>query len=97
MIEQPVTNENAPALYHISSLVVRCLPQRLETVMAAVAALPDVEIHGSDPRGRFVVLLESESDTKLIDTIRKIEEVAGVINTSMVYHHAEQVNSQEYS
>ena len=80
-------NENAE--FHISSFVVRCLPERLQDIMAQVAALPGVEIHGDDARGKFVALLELESDRALVETITTIELIKGVVNTSMVYHHAE--------
>jgi nitrate reductase NapD len=75
--------------FHITSFIVRCFPQRLQEVMDKVAALAGVEIHGSDPSGKFVALLDLESEKTLVDTITSIELVEGVINTSMVYHHAE--------
>jgi nitrate reductase NapD len=79
----------APTEFHISSFVVRCLPERLQEVMSAVAAQPGVEIHGDDGRGKFVALLELESDRALVETITAIELIKGVVNTSMVYHHTE--------
>lgn len=75
--------------FHISSFVVRCLPENLQQVMTAVDALPGVEIHGNDPRGKFVALLELETESALIETITTIELMKGVVNTSMVYHHVE--------
>ena len=74
---------------HISSFVVRCLPDKLPQVMRSVETLDGAEIHGSDPRGKFVVLLEQESEAKLVGSITRIELTSGVINTSMVYHHIE--------
>lgn len=74
---------------HISSLVVRCRPESLDSVMAEVAGLEGVEIHGSDPDGKFVALLDVESEQALVGTITAIEKTRGVINASMVYHHAE--------
>ena len=75
--------------FHISSFVVRCLPERLQAVMTQVAALPGVEIHGDDACGKFVALLELDSERALVETITAIELIKGVVNTSMVYHHAE--------
>lgn len=75
--------------FHISSFVVRCLPEKLQEIMSTVAALPGVEIHGDDARGKFVALLELDSDKALVETITAIELIKGVVNTSMVYHHAE--------
>ena len=77
------------ATIHISSFIVRCQPDRLSEVMQTLAAMEGVELHGSDPCGKFVVLLELDSEQKLVDTITQIELTSGVINTSMVYHHAE--------
>ena len=57
--------------------------------MSTVASLPGVEIHGDDACGKFVALLELESDKALVETITTIELIKGVVNTSMVYHHAE--------
>ena len=57
--------------------------------MATVAAMPGAEIHGDDGCGKFVALLELGSDHALVETITEIELIKGVVNTSMVYHHAE--------
>ncbi len=46
---------------HISSFIVRCLPEKLQQVMAAVEAMPGLEIHGNDPCGKCVALLELEA------------------------------------
>jgi nitrate reductase NapD len=75
--------------FHISSFVVRCLPEKFQDIMATVAALPGVEIHGDDDHAKFVALLELDSDRALVETITEIELIKGVVNTSMVYHHAE--------
>ena len=75
--------------FHISSFVVRCLPDRLSYIMDTVGSFPGVEIHGSDPCGKFVALLELDSEKALIETITNIELIKGVVNTSMVYHHVE--------
>ena len=87
-VEAQPTND-ASDIFHISSFVVRCLPERLQYIMDTVGSFPGVEIHGSDPCGKFVALLELDSEKALIDTITNIELIKGVVNTSMVYHHVE--------
>ena len=87
-VEAPPTNETSE-VFHISSFVVRCLPDRLSYIMDTVGSFPGVEIHGSDPCGKFVALLELDSEKALIETITNIELIKGVVNTSMVYHHVE--------
>ena len=81
--------EQASSQSHISSFVVRCLPDALERVISAAQALPGVEVHGSDASGKLVALLEHESEKALVTTIGVIEQLPGVINASMVYHHVE--------
>lgn len=75
--------------FHISSFVVRCLPDRLEAVLAIVQGIDGVEVHGVDSHGKFVALLDMDTERQLVQTITEIEQIKGVINTSMVYHHAE--------
>lgn len=75
--------------FHITSVVVRCLPEKLVDTMATVGSFSGVEIHGNDPCGKFVALLELDSEDALVDTITRIELTPGVVNTSMVYHHSE--------
>ena len=75
--------------FHISSFVVRCLPEKLQLIMDTVASFPGVEVHGSDPCGKFVALLDVETENALVETITSIELIKGVVNTSMVYHHVE--------
>lgn len=69
--------------------MVRCLPEKLAQVMRAVGSFPGVEVHDHDPCGKFVALLELDSEDALVDTITRIELTSGVVNTSMVYHHVE--------
>lgn len=82
-------SDSAEQPFHITSFVVRCQPENLHKVMTSVGSMAGVEIHGHDPRGRFVALLEMDSEQALMDTITAIELTGGVINASMVYHHAE--------
>ena len=71
---------------HITSFIIRCLPDQLQSVMASAEALPGVEVHGSDPAGRFVALLEGASEHVIMQNVSAIESIQGVINTSMVFH-----------
>ena len=80
---------DAQETIHISSFIVRCLPEKLQQVMAAVEALPGVEIHAHDNCGKFVALLELDSENDLVETITTIELMKGIVNTSMVHHHVE--------
>lgn len=71
---------------HISSLVVRCLPHRLDQAVAAVKKFKNADVRAHDPVGKFVVLLETENEGQILSIIGRIESIDGVLNASMVYH-----------
>lgn len=76
--------------YHISSLVVRTLPERFDDVIAAINALPNAEIYRSDPGGKIVIVLETENEHEIATRLGAIETLPGVLNASLIYHHIEE-------
>ncbi len=77
---------------HIASLLVQAWPDRLPSVEAELSALPGVESHGSNGAGKVILTLETRGDAELMERIRQIETAEGVIATSLVYHHAEEMD-----
>ncbi|MBL4799382.1 MAG: chaperone NapD [Oleispira sp.] len=71
---------------HISSFIVFCKAEKHKAVEAALAAQADIEIYGSNEKGKFVVVTEAEHQGIILDRIDLISAIEGVINTSMVYH-----------
>jgi len=71
---------------HIASLVVQCLPEKLEQVCSSIESLPATEIPTRAESGKFVVLLEMESEAELLDRITEIETMPGVISANLAYH-----------
>ena len=55
-----VSTEEHPRLPHaeIVSLIVSAWPQHLDEVSQAILAIPNAEIHASDPKGKLIVVLE---------------------------------------
>ncbi len=74
---------------HIASLVVHVLPQALSRVEQALASVADAQVHGSHPDGKLVVTLEGPSGSAIMDQVAQIQQIAGVLNVSLVYQHAE--------
>ena len=74
------------ATTHISSLVVHSRPEAMPDAIARIAALPNAEVPKQDARGKFVVLLENTDQASILDDIRTIESMNGVINATLVYH-----------
>ncbi|MFT4764203.1 MAG: nitrate reductase NapD [Oleispira sp.] len=71
---------------HISSFIVFCKAEKHQAVEKALLAQADLEIHGSDAQGKFVVVTEAKHQGIILDRIDLISEIEGVVNTSMVYH-----------
>jgi nitrate reductase NapD len=70
----------------IASVLVQARPDRLDAVADAVAALPRTEIHGRDPNGKLVVVIEA-SDVGAIGTIlNTISSMPGVLTAALVFH-----------
>lgn len=74
--------------HHLSSLVVHALPDRLVDVQAALVA-EGCEIHGINPAGKLVVVLEAEGSGTLGDTITRIQLLPGVLAATLVFHHCD--------
>ncbi|USE34308.1 chaperone NapD [Endozoicomonas sp. SCSIO W0465] len=74
----------------ISGVVVRALPGQLTDVTRQLEALPGVEVHACDPRGKLVVTVEELPGEKLmVDRLTEINAVAGVLSAALIYAHQE--------
>lgn len=80
---------------HISSFIVFCQADKHQSVEEALNAQPDLEIHGSDKKGKFVVVTEAKHQGIILDRIDLITEIPGVINTSLVYHQVAAIDELE--
>ena len=71
---------------HISSYVVQTRPQQTEQIRTLINEIYGAEIHGTNPQGKMVLILESDSENDISDLIIKINSIPGVINTALVFH-----------
>ena len=71
---------------HISSLVVHCRPDTIESVIPAIEALPDASVPEFSEEGKLVVLLETFNEGVVMQRISALEALAGVISVALVYH-----------
>lgn len=74
---------------HISSLIVHCQPEQLQTVTAQISEIDGAEIYGDSPEGKLIVVLETATHGFITDTIDVINNLPHVLNTVMVYHQIE--------
>ncbi|UTV27078.1 chaperone NapD [Photobacterium atrarenae] len=79
---------------HISSLVVHVKPAYLAAVKDAILQFPNTEIHGESEEGKIIVVLETENQGYVTDTIDKINNLEHVLTTFLVYHQIEHFDSQ---
>lgn len=74
---------------HISSLVVHCAPEHLSEVKSQIEQNDNAEIYGDSPEGKIVVVLETENQGFITDTIETINNLPNVLSTALVYHQIE--------
>ncbi|TWA91805.1 periplasmic nitrate reductase chaperone NapD [Azospirillum brasilense] len=91
--DAPDRPAEAPAEWHIASILVHLRPERSPDVRAAIAALGDVEVH-TEERGRMVVTVEGPHEGRIADRMTAIHLMNGVMSAVMVFHHAEPVAAQ---
>jgi len=80
---------------HISSMVVHVKPDHLQSVKNSIEQLPGAEIHGESDKGKLVVVLETQNQDFITDIIENINNLKYVLNTALVYHQIEQLDSLE--
>lgn len=76
----------APSCGEIASIVVQARPERLEDVAASILALSGCEIHGRDPRGKLVVVVDAPDADSLGTTLNTITLLPHVHAASLVFH-----------
>ncbi len=73
----------------ICSLVVYARPEKAPVVEGAIAALDGAEVHASTDEGKLVVLLDHPDRTYCSETIMGLNNIDGVVSTSLVYEYFE--------
>ncbi|MCV5246687.1 chaperone NapD, partial [Escherichia coli] len=65
---------------HISSLVVHVLPEHLDEIKQKIEAHENAEIYGGSPEGKIIVVLETENQGFITDTIDAINNLPNVLS-----------------
>ena len=69
----------------IVSLVVSTWPQHLDAVSEAVLALGNTEVHGRDPKGKLIVVIEEASQGAVGAKANAISGLPHVLSAVMVF------------
>jgi nitrate reductase NapD len=70
----------------IASVLVQAMPDSLSATEEAITALAGCEIHGRDPRGKLVVVIEAADAGALGTTLTAISLLPHVLSATLVYH-----------
>jgi nitrate reductase NapD len=73
----------------IASILVQARPENLDEVAASIAALAGCEIHGRDPRGKLIVVVDAPDTGSLGTTLNTISLLPHVHTASLVFHATE--------
>jgi periplasmic nitrate reductase NapD len=76
----------APPGGEIASILVQARPERLAEVETAIVALAGCEIHGRDPVGKLVVVVDAADAGALGSTLNTIALLPDVYTASLVFH-----------
>jgi nitrate reductase NapD len=73
---------------NICSCVVHTQPGGGPRVAALLTELTGLEVHGGVDEGKLVVTLEDTEGALAADTMSRLNDVPGVVNTILIYHRA---------
>lgn len=74
---------------NISSVILRALPERYPQLLAQLAEVPGLEVHGVSPDGKLILTLEDTNGNGAADTYVKLHDFEGVLSVSLVYQHSD--------
>ncbi len=74
---------------HISSLVVHVVPQHLAAIKQTIESFAGAEIYGESAAGKLVVVIETQNQGYITDTIDAINQLDHVLSTALVFHQIE--------
>lgn len=90
----PPPSVGAPrSLVHIASLLVHAIPERIDAARAAIASIPDAELHATAHPGKFAVVLECADEGAVADCVNALHAAPGVLTVSIVSHLIEDADA----
>jgi len=82
--------------YSVAGVVVHTRPENREVVAQRLELLRGVEVHAINEEGKLVVTVEEEPGERfIIDRITEINNIEGVINSSLVFSQSAQLDSSD--
>ncbi|WP_094751984.1 chaperone NapD [Psychromonas sp. CD1] len=78
---------------HISSLIVQMRAHKATPIKKSINALSGAEVITISPEGKAIVVLEAPHQRQIMEIIDSINALDGVLNTGLVYHEFETIES----
>ncbi len=78
---------------HVSGVLVRSRPERMSRTQAHLENVPGVSVYTATSDGHIVTVIERDSDAELTDAFQHIQNTAGVLSASLVYHYSDKSNA----
>jgi len=69
----------------IASIIVQARPENLDEVTSAIEALPGCEVHGRDPKGKLIVVVDAPDTGSLGTILTTITLLPHVHTASLVF------------
>ncbi len=76
----------AEAQGDIASILVQVKPEHLDEVEGKIIALAGCEIHGRDPCGKLIVVVEGTNTSDIGTTLNTIAITEHVLSAALVFH-----------
>jgi periplasmic nitrate reductase NapD len=70
----------------IASALVQARPEFLASVEQAILRIAGCEVHGRDPKGKLVVVIDAPNAGTLGSTLNEIAALPNVYSASLVFH-----------
>ena len=74
--------------FHVAGVLINAIPAHAEAVARETARLTGALVHAQAGR-QIVVTLESDESQLIVDNLRAIHGIPGVLSAVLVYEHSE--------
>ncbi len=74
---------------NVSSIVVKTLPENMESVISSINEIDLCEVHFSNAEGKIVVTIEGDSIQEQMESMKSIQGMPFVISANLAYSYCE--------
>ena len=74
---------------HIVSMIICCLPEKMNDAVIRAKALAQAECYTGENPNKFVLVFEAASESEVSNQMDQINTWDGVLSAQLCYHHCE--------